>query len=335
MGLLSWRGTVLPPQSTHVTPLTTRPVRRHRPTTQPRRWRRAVTTLLTTALTLIGAGPALANTPTSFTDPSSFGLATGTGTTTSTIAVSLDAAFGRISPLGVGSLLDSGFGLSDLNPVTGALTSGDITRITTGDYALATDLAGSSLLAINQADLARSSLAQADAARRAQTTTQGQVGPDGCPTTAPANTLRAGSANLGVAELCANSVAQAPTPEAAMAIKYQLNHLGLPYSQPKRMTDGHYDCSSLAMRSYASTGLDILVGGWAPNTAAIRASRWAEKIPTSAARPGDLIYPFPGHVATKLSDGYMVHTNRPGDVSHVKKAYTNPYYVVRVNPDKV
>ena len=140
---------------------------------------------------------------------------------------------------------------------------------------------------------------------------------------------------MGIAELCANSVAQAPTGEAARAIKFQLNNLGLPYSQPNRMQTGYYDCSSLAMRSYAAAGLQVLVGGWAPNTAAIRASKWAERISMGDTRPGDLVYPTPGHVATKLSDGYVVHTSRPGDVSHVRAMYTELFYAVRVHPELV
>lgn len=164
---------------------------------------------------------------------------------------------------------------------------------------------------------------------------QGSVGPDGCPASAPANTLREGSTGIGIATLCANSVAQAPTPEAARAIKYQLNNLGVAYSQPNRMKDGYYDCSSLAMRSYTAGGLNLLENGWAPNTTAIRSSRWAERITLAQALPGDLVFPKPGHVSTALSDGYMVHTNRPGDVSHVKRLYDEAFYVVRVDPARV
>lgn len=173
-------------------------------------------------------------------------------------------------------------------------------------------------------------LEQAAAYGAAQDAGSSGVGPDGCPTSAPANTLREGAAGVGIYELCANSVDQAPNAYAAAAIKYQLAHLGSPYSQPNRMKTGNYDCSSLAMRSYHAAGLKKL-SGWAPNTAAIRASSWAQRISYSAAKPGDLIFPHDGHVATMLSNGYMVHTNRPGDVSHVKKKYTSPKHVFTLN----
>jgi len=94
---------------------------------------------------------------------------------------------------------------------------------------------------------------------------QNSVGPDGCPTSAPSNTMRSGSSSIGIARLCADSVRAAATPQAARAVKYALNHLGLPYSQERRMQSGWYDCSSLVMRSYDSAGVDVLVGGWGPD----------------------------------------------------------------------
>lgn len=303
-------------------------------------WRRAVGLGALTAFTatIVGTIPAQAL-PSDTLDP--IGLGSGLGSVSSNIALGLDSAFGMISPNGIGSLLDSSFSLASLDPVSGAVMGTDVTSAMTGAYAMTTDLSSSSILALDTADLSRRSLEQAEAARQeklastANGDAQQEVGPDGCPASAPANTLRAGSASLGVAELCANSVAQAPTPEAAVAIKYQLNHLGQPYSQPNRMKDNWYDCSSLAMRSYSSAGLGVLVGGWAPNTAAIRASKWAERISLEQTLPGDLVYPSPGHVATKLSDGYIVHTNRPGDVSHVTAMYKSIFYAVRVHPELV
>lgn len=317
----------------------------HARSARPPRVRGAVRTALTAALVAatLTATPAFAALPADMVDPSS---TMGMGSATSNVALNLDSAVGMVSPNGIGSLLDSSFTMADLDPVSGALMGSDVTSAVSGDYALTADLADSSLLAVDSAELARNSLAQAERARKDKAADdaaaeedaasgQHDVGPDGCPTSAPANTLRAGSAAIGIAELCANSVAQAPNAQAARAIKYQLNHLGLPYSQPNRMKEGYYDCSSLAMRSYAAADLGVLVGGWAPNTAAIRDSRWAERITLDQTLPGDLVYPHPGHVVTKLSDGFMVHTNRPGDVSHITKLYTSIFYAVRVHPEKV
>lgn len=290
------------------------------------------------ALVLLAATPVLlgAANPGNFPDPSHGSSTFGSGT--SAVSLNTDAPYGLIQPAGIGSLIDSSYSLADLDPVTGTLLGADITTTATDAYLLANDISDSSFLALDTAELARTSLEQAERARKEQAAApagEHGVGPDGCPTSAPANTLREGAANIGIATLCENSVAQAPHEYAALAIKHQLNNIGEIYSQPKRMQKGHSDCSSMAMRSYDAAGLNILVNNWAPNTTAIRGSKWATRIPHNQTLPGDLIFPFPGHVATKLSDGYMVHNNRTGDVSHVKKAYKKTYYNVRVNPDKL
>lgn len=274
--------------------------------------------------------------PTNLPDPSYGNSTFGPGT--AAVSLNTNTPYGLINPTGVGALIDTSYTLADLDPITGSLIGHDITTTATDAYLLTTDIATSTYSAIDTAELARTSLEQAERARQAEAekkTGNHDIGPDGCPTSAPGNTLRNGAVNIGVAKLCENSVAQAPNAYAAMAIKYQLNHLGATYSQPKRMQKNHYDCSSLAMRSYDAAGLKILVNGWAPSTSQIRASSWATRISKDQTKPGDLVFPFPGHVSTKLSDGYMVHTARPGDVSHVARGYTNPYYNVRVNVDKI
>ena len=159
-------------------------------------------------------------------------------------------------------------------------------------------------------------------------------GADGCPTSAPSGTLREGAASIGVAKLCADSVAQARTPYAARAIKFTLRNLGAPYSQPRRMDPFQFDCSSYLMRAYDSGGLN-LVKGWAPNTYAILDAPWAPDIPFASRKPGDLVFPHTGHVSMSLAHGYKVHTNRTGDVSHVKKDYTKAAYTVRIDPSRV
>lgn len=167
----------------------------------------------------------------------------------------------------------------------------------------------------------------------APSTGQTTVGPDGCPTSAPSNTLRDGSASIGIAKLCADSVAQARTPQAANAIIYALTHLGLPYSQGRRMDPGWYDCSSYVMRSYQATGLKMYTS-WAEVTTSIVTAPWAVQIPLSQAKPGDLIEPEPGHVVMHLADGFHVHTNQDGDVSHVAAEYGSAYWTGYVDPAK-
>ena len=164
--------------------------------------------------------------------------------------------------------------------------------------------------------------------------TQVSVGPDGCPTSSPSNTIRGGSIDL--ATLCARSVAQARTPEGAVAIKWALRQLGVPYSQPRRNNEGYFDCSSLVTRAYQAAGVPIAPKGKnAPTThSMLPRDGWGRapwSIPTSTARPGDLVFPHEGHVTLALADGRILHSPATGDVVHIRGPYSNPLAVRRVD----
>lgn len=162
------------------------------------------------------------------------------------------------------------------------------------------------------------------------------VGPDGCPENAPQNTLRQGSDQVGIHKLCVDSVAHARTPQAAIAIKWALTHLGWPYSQARRNDPGYADCSSFVSRAYRDSGaIPNLYQGNAPTTDTFRAVAWTHQITLSQAQPGDLVEPESGHVTMQLADGYKVHTNMTGDVSKVERAYSYAYWVGWVDPSKV
>ena len=161
-----------------------------------------------------------------------------------------------------------------------------------------------------------------------------KAGPDGCPTKAPRGTLRQGAEKIGIAKLCADAVAKARTPEAAKAIKWALSHLGMKYSQPHRNDPGYADCSSFVSRAYRDA-IPGLYTGNAPTTHTLRRLSWMRQISLGQAKPGDLVEPHPGHVAMQLAGGYKVHTNRPGDVAHVTRAYSSATWVGWVDPSKV
>jgi len=163
---------------------------------------------------------------------------------------------------------------------------------------------------------------------------QVSVDAEGCPTTVPDGTLRDGSSNIGVAELCAKSVAEAATPEAAQAIKWAFQQLGAPYACDGigRSDPYRYDCSSLVTRAYyEGAGLNTAGPGWAPSTRdlmpwdGVPLADWAGYVSPEEARPGDLLLyrsctsaPCSyQHVVMKLADDYILHTNRCGDVAHV------------------
>ncbi|MBB6400166.1 hypothetical protein BKA00_007080 [Actinomadura coerulea] len=166
-------------------------------------------------------------------------------------------------------------------------------------------------------------------------TTQTTVGPDGCPVKVGTRALHDGVVNkatnpdqITIHKLCVDSVAKARTPQAAMAIKWALNHLNWPYApltSGKRNDPGWADCSSFVSRAYRDSGAIPNLypkGSNAPVTGTFRVVRWMHRINYSQAKPGDLVEPSTGHVAMQLADGYKVHTNRTGDVSKVERAYT-------------
>lgn len=256
----------------------------------------------------------------------------------------VDGSFGTVGTGDVFSLGGSSYTLSDIDPFTGAVTGPGVRMTLTDEYAAAMDHTTSSAMLVDTARLAQQARQEADAAkardaraRAGSTGAQGDVGPEGCPTSAPGNTMRRGSADLGVYELCVRSVAQARSPQAAAAIKEALAHLGTPYSQPKRNQEGWSDCSSFVTRAYQRSGTAIAPPGQnAPTTATIPRMRWAVRVSYADSRPGDLaLRPSPGHVVMLLADGWMVHTTTPGDVSHVTRQYSSFDDIVYVDPARV
>lgn len=175
---------------------------------------------------------------------------------------------------------------------------------------------------------------EANASRYGSSTVQaGQtsVSTNGCPTSAPPGTLLDGAPSL--ATLCAQSVSQARSPQAAHAIIYALDHLGATYSQPLRNAPGYYDCSSLVSRAYEASGVPLAPAGKnAPTTYTIANASWAIRESLASAKPGDLEEPTPDHVVMLLADGYVVQapfTGQPVDV--VSNWTSSPYLVAWVN----
>ncbi len=169
--------------------------------------------------------------------------------------------------------------------------------------------------------------------RRSAAGPQTVIGADGCPVDAPAGTLRGGSQAVGIAELCQRSVAQAATPQAALAIKYALGQLGAPYACRGlgRLEPFRFDCSSFVARAYADgAGVPLTREGWAPSTRnmvpwdGIALDRHYALLAPDKIAAGDLVLYDTGgatyrHVVMALADGFMVHTNACGDVLHIDR----------------
>lgn len=173
-------------------------------------------------------------------------------------------------------------------------------------------------------------------------TYQSTVGPNQCPTSAPANTLFGGATNIY--KICSDSIKQAPTAAAARAIIAALGHLGIPYSETSaRNGPNYYDCSSFVTKMYELAGVNIAPPGQnAPTTITIALAGWGVHLPTSAAQPGDLLEYYNldhdnliDHVVMKLADGFVVQESGTGILSNVTAQFGTPALVVRVDPSKV
>lgn len=157
------------------------------------------------------------------------------------------------------------------------------------------------------------------------------VAADGCPVEVPPGTLREYSGTVW--GLCARSVAQAPTPQAALAIKYAFRALGADYACDSvgRYASFSYDCSSLVVRSYSAgggvPGLDVnsplstrQMVPWGGGELA----SWLTPVAEESVLPGDLVLydtfkEDTRHVVLMLADGMMLHADNCGDVVHIRK----------------
>lgn len=158
------------------------------------------------------------------------------------------------------------------------------------------------------------------------------VNSEGCPTEAPVGTVRVGH---DVFDLCKESVEQAATPSAALAIIEAFSNLGTPYAcgGVGRLDKGIFDCSSLVTRAYSDgAGLGVASEGYAPSTRSMMPwdgyglSSWFSYVSPQDTRPGDLVLQrtctekpcTSQHVVMLLARGTQLHTNACGDVAHIK-----------------
>lgn len=164
------------------------------------------------------------------------------------------------------------------------------------------------------------------------------VGPSGCPTAVLEGTIPPG---VDIKRLCRRAVRNAPTPQAAFAIKWALVRLGAPYACGGigRLEQWRFDCSSYVSRAYAEgAGLKTAGDAWAPSTRnmvpwdGVSLDPHYAVIPPAMLQPGDLVLydTCPAgetcayrHVAMYLGaaeDGgqpLMAQTNACGSVAHV------------------
>ena len=165
------------------------------------------------------------------------------------------------------------------------------------------------------------------------------ISKDGCPKAVLDGTI---PVDVKVKKLCENAVKNAPTPQAAVAIKWALIRLGAPYACEGigRLEAWRYDCSSYVSRAYSEgAGLRTAGKDWAPSTRnmvpwdGVPLDQHYAPIPPAEIKPGDLVlYDTcpPGetcayrHVVMYLGPmekggvPMMAHTNGCGLVAHVE-----------------
>lgn len=105
------------------------------------------------------------------------------------------------------------------------------------------------------------------------------------------------------------STVQAPTPEAAAAVRAALTQQGVPYSWGGTSPGQGLDCSGLTQWAYGQAGIDL------PRTA-IEQSVGAAVDPGQASA-GDLVV-WDGHVAMALGDGRIIEAGDPVQISPMR-----------------
>lgn len=103
------------------------------------------------------------------------------------------------------------------------------------------------------------------------------------------------------------SVVQAPTPQAAQAVRSALTQLGTPYVWGGTTAGVGFDCSGLTQWAYREAGVEI------PRVAIDQ--RYGSAISTP--QPGDLAV-WDGHVAMVIGNGMMVEAGSPVGVSPLR-----------------
>ncbi|GGC65854.1 C40 family peptidase [Hoyosella rhizosphaerae] len=105
------------------------------------------------------------------------------------------------------------------------------------------------------------------------------------------------------------TVAQAPTPQAADAVRNALSQQGVPYVWGGTSPGAGFDCSGLTQWAYGQAGVDI------PRLA--HEQSIGTPVGISEAMAGDLVV-WDGHVAMALGNGQMIEAGNPISVSPMR-----------------
>ncbi|AEF42303.1 C40 family peptidase [Hoyosella subflava] len=128
----------------------------------------------------------------------------------------------------------------------------------------------------------------------------------------PANgSFETASASGGgaIVQLPDGSIASAPTPQAADAVRNALSQRGVPYVWGGTTPGAGFDCSGLTQWSYAQAGIEI------PRLA--QEQNVGTPVRSDQLMAGDLAV-WDGHVAMVIGNGQMVEAGNPVSVSQIR-----------------
>lgn len=106
-------------------------------------------------------------------------------------------------------------------------------------------------------------------------------------------------------------------------ISYALSKTGTPYSQPKRMQEGYFDCSSLVQRAMGYAGL----GGQHLTSGSIHSDSRFYPISMNEIKPGDVLWTNnpTGHVAIYIGNNKTIEATTSGVKSIIVKGRNHPF----------
>lgn len=105
-------------------------------------------------------------------------------------------------------------------------------------------------------------------------------------------------------------------------INYALSQKGTPYSQPKRMQEGYFDCSSLVLRSMRKAGLDQTGAGLTSRS--ISSDKRFVPVSLKEIKAGDVLW-CKGHVAFYIGNNKTIEATKSGVKSIVVNGRNTPF----------
>ncbi|MBY0441595.1 MAG: C40 family peptidase [Mycobacteriaceae bacterium] len=107
----------------------------------------------------------------------------------------------------------------------------------------------------------------------------------------------------------------APNDRAGIAVRSALSRRGCPYVWGAT-GPGHFDCSGLVQWSYAQAGVRL-------GRTTYEQIHEGIPVPRSQVRPGDLVFPHPGHVQLAIGNNHVVEAPYSGAVVRISPLGAN------------